>query len=62
MAARRCSCETLQNLVGVPIDHVAVLGFEGFKKMTDAVGGVNVYVEEPSSSTGLTFTQGLPAR
>jgi LCP family protein required for cell wall assembly len=40
---------TLQNLVDVPIDHVAVIGFEGFEAMTDAVGGVDVYAEEASS-------------
>lgn len=39
---------TLRNLVDVPIDHVAVIGFEGFKAMTDAVGGVDVYAEEAS--------------
>jgi LCP family protein required for cell wall assembly len=39
---------TLQNLVDVPIDHVVVVGSEGFKAMTDAVGGVDVYAEEPS--------------
>jgi LCP family protein required for cell wall assembly len=50
--------QTLQNLVGVPVDHVALVDFEGFKNMTDAVGGVNVYVEEPSSSDGYTFTKG----
>jgi anionic cell wall polymer biosynthesis LytR-Cps2A-Psr (LCP) family protein len=35
---------TMQDLIGVPIDHVAIIGFEGFKRMTDAVAGVNVYV------------------
>jgi LCP family protein required for cell wall assembly len=50
--------QTLQNLVGVPIDHVAITNFDGFKRMTDAVGGVNVYVEEPSTSGGYTFTKG----
>ena len=50
--------QTLQGLVGVPIDHVALVGFEGFKNMTDAVGGVNVYVEEPSKNQGYTFTKG----
>jgi LCP family protein required for cell wall assembly len=45
--------KTVQGLVDVPIDHVAHIGFEGFKRMTDAVGGVNVYAEEPShESTG----------
>ena len=49
---------TLQGLVGVPIDHVALVDFEGFKNMTDAVGGVNVYAEEPSTSRGYTFHKG----
>jgi LCP family protein required for cell wall assembly len=39
---------TLQNLVGVSLDHVAVVGFEGFAAMTDAVGGVDVYAKEAS--------------
>lgn len=39
---------TMQQLVGVTIDHVAVVGFEGFEDMTDAVGGVDVYAEEAS--------------
>ena len=50
---------TLQDLVGVPIDHVAMIGFEGFKRMTDAVGGVNVYVEEASSGSGYSFRKGF---
>jgi len=43
---------TLQNLVNVPLDHVAIIGFEGFKAMTDAVGGVDVWAEEASSEPG----------
>ena len=43
--------DTLQTLLGVKIDHVAKTDFEGFKNMTDAVGGVRVYAEE--SSTGI---------
>jgi LCP family protein required for cell wall assembly len=39
---------TMQQLVGVTINHVAVVGFEGFEEMTDAVGGVDVYAEEAS--------------
>lgn len=49
---------TLQELVGVPIDHVGLIGFDGFQKMTDAVGGVNVYVEEASTSAGYHFAKG----
>jgi LCP family protein required for cell wall assembly len=43
---------TLQMLVDVPIDHMVVIGFEGFKAMTDAVGGVDVYAEEASTESG----------
>ncbi|MGE9808626.1 LCP family protein [Janibacter sp. G1551] len=43
---------TLQDLVGVKIDHVAKVDFEGFKNMTDAVGGVRVYAEEASNGSG----------
>lgn len=50
---------TLQNLVDVPIDHVAVMGFEGFKKMTDAVGGVDVNAEEPSNEGGVVIHKGM---
>ena len=30
---------TVQDLVQTPIDHVSIIGFEGFKAMTDALGG-----------------------
>ena len=40
--------ETVQNLLGIKIDHVAKTDFEGFQGMTDAVGGVRVYAEEAS--------------
>lgn len=40
---------TLQNMLGIRIDHVARTNFDGFKGMTDAVGGVRVYAEEASS-------------
>jgi LCP family protein required for cell wall assembly len=43
---------TLQQLVGVRIDHVAQIDFEGFKRLTDAVGGVRVWAEEPSDGKG----------
>jgi LCP family protein required for cell wall assembly len=43
---------TLQDMLGVKIDHAALIGFEGFKRMTDAVGGVHVWAEEASSGKG----------
>lgn len=50
---------TMQNMLGVEIDHVAVIDFEGFKRMTDAVGGVDVMVEEASEGDGKVFTKGM---
>ncbi|MGB3186559.1 MAG: LCP family protein [Ornithinimicrobium sp.] len=40
--------ETIQPLVGVPIDSLAIVDFESFKALTDAVGGVDVNVAEAS--------------
>lgn len=34
--------QTVEDLVGVRIDHVVVIDFEGFKSLTDAVGGVTI--------------------
>lgn len=44
--------ETIENLLKVRIHHVAKTDFEGFKNMTDAVGGVRVYAEEASNGSG----------
>jgi len=43
---------TLQNMLGIRIDHVARTNFNGFKAMTDAVGGVRVYAEEGNDAGG----------
>ncbi|MGO4660924.1 LCP family protein [Terrabacter sp. 2TAF16] len=51
--------KTMQDMLGVRIDHVALVGFEGFKSMTDAVGGVDVNVEESSNQPPYVFTQGV---
>jgi len=51
--------KTMQNLLGIEIDHVAMVGFEGFKAMTDAVGGVDVNVEEASEGDGKVFPKGM---
>lgn len=44
--------ETVQGLVGVPIDHVAVVDFEGFEGLTDALGGVEVNNAQAFQSRG----------
>ncbi|WP_169744202.1 LCP family protein [Knoellia aerolata] len=50
---------TLQDPLGTRIDHVAKTDFKGLKGMTDAVGGVGVYAEEPSDASGtLTIREG----
>ena len=50
---------TLQDLVGLHIDHVAKIDFTGFENMTDAVGGVRVFANEPSvNDDGFQIHQG----
>ncbi|MGV1009317.1 MAG: LCP family protein [Dermatophilaceae bacterium] len=49
---------TVQNLLGIAVDHVAVTGFAGFRGMTDAVGGVDVVVTENGEWPGYTFVPG----
>jgi LCP family protein required for cell wall assembly len=38
---------TVEQLLGVPIHHYVLIGFSGFEKMVDLVGGVVVDVERP---------------
>ncbi|MGV9454063.1 LCP family protein [Streptomyces sp. NPDC003635] len=42
-----CTIRTVEKLTGVRIDHHMVVDFRGFKKMVDAVGGVQVCLSEP---------------
>ncbi|MBO1753821.1 LCP family protein [Allobranchiibius sp. CTAmp26] len=50
---------TLQNLLGLHIDHVAQIGFDGFTSLTNAMGGVDVYVRYPYSEGSFgSWTQG----
>lgn len=53
--------ETLEGLFGVRINHVASIDFEGFKGLTDAVGGVtinNPIAFKQSLANGITFPKG----
>ena len=50
---------TIQDLVHIPIDHVAIIGFEGFKAMTNAVGGVDVLAEESSTEPSGNIVKGI---
>lgn len=42
-----CTIRTVEKLSGIRIDHHMVLDFGGFKKMVDAVGGVEVCLRQP---------------
>lgn len=53
--------ETLEGLFGVRIDHVASIDFEGFKGLTDALGGVtinNPIAFRPVHNKTFSFPQG----
>ncbi|MEU6507370.1 MULTISPECIES: LCP family protein [unclassified Streptomyces] len=42
-----CSIRTVEKLTGIRVDHHVVVDFRGFKKMVDAVDGVQVCLNEP---------------
>lgn len=52
--------QTVERLTDVRIDHVAVVDWEGFRELTDAVGGVPVQVPQTvyDSARDITWTAG----
>jgi LCP family protein required for cell wall assembly len=42
-----CTIRTVERMTGIRINHHMVIDFGGFKKMVDAVGGVEVCLKEP---------------
>ncbi|WP_405941783.1 LCP family protein [Streptomyces sp. NBC_00207] len=42
-----CTIRAVEKLTGIRIDHHMVIDFGGFKKMVDAVGGVEICLKEP---------------
>lgn len=50
---------TIQEQFGIPIHHYVEVDFQGFKRLVDAVGGVEVCVEAPvrDANTGLNLPQ-----
>ncbi|MYS21622.1 LytR family transcriptional regulator [Streptomyces sp. SID4948] len=42
-----CTIRAVENMTGIRVDHHLVVDFSGFKKMVDAVNGVEVCVAEP---------------
>lgn len=57
----RLAVQTIEGFSGVKIDHVIMINFAGFKKMTDALGGVNVVVKQTVTDpeTHATFRAGV---
>lgn len=51
---------TVENLSGLRLDHMAIIDFEGFKDLTEAIGGVDVYLPEEVEDTKqhITWPQG----
>uniref|UniRef100_UPI0038B59934 LCP family protein n=1 Tax=Plantactinospora veratri TaxID=1436122 RepID=UPI0038B59934 len=43
--------QTVEKFTGVRVDHVALVDFAGFKEIVDALGGVQITVEESFTST-----------
>ncbi|MEU8133850.1 LCP family protein [Streptodolium elevatio] len=52
--------DTVQRLTDVRVDHFAAIDWEGFKKLTDALGGVDIVVDEeiPPGEDGRAWTVG----
>ncbi|MER7625507.1 LCP family protein [Streptomyces sp. NPDC126503] len=42
-----CTIRTVEKLTGIRVDHHMVIDFRGFKKMVDAVDGVEICLKEP---------------
>jgi LCP family protein required for cell wall assembly len=49
---------TVEDYTGVPIDHVAMIDFEGIQGLVDALGGIEVNVSQDFERNGFTFTKG----
>ncbi|MDN6666038.1 MAG: LCP family protein [Brevibacterium sp.] len=49
---------TISDFIGTDLDHVAIIDFEGFKALTDSLGGVTVNSEQSFEKNGYTFAKG----
>lgn len=56
-----CTVMTVEANTGVRIDHYAVVNFEGFSNMVDALGGVDICMKKAASDsyTGLKVKKGV---
>src|SRR5690606_20469021 len=46
-AGPTCTWKMLESLTGIHIDHFVQVDFSGFKRMVDALGGVEICVDKP---------------
>lgn len=51
--------ETVEELTGARISHSALVDFEGFVSVIDAIGGIEVYNFAASGTDGFTFPEGV---
>lgn len=51
--------KTVQDYLKIKIDHVAIIDFDGFKELTDALGGVDVNAQVAFSAHGHRYRKGL---
>ncbi|WP_193104788.1 LCP family protein [Brachybacterium sp. FME24] len=49
---------TVENYVGVPIDHVALIDFDGIEGLVDSLGGIDVKIPQDFEAGGHQFTEG----
>ncbi|HET9655135.1 MAG TPA: LCP family protein [Kineosporiaceae bacterium] len=50
--------QTVESLTGVRIDHLAIIDFEGFKEVTDALGGVSITIPQTTHDMRAEFKAG----
>jgi LCP family protein required for cell wall assembly len=50
---------TVESVTGVPIDHVVVADFTGFRTLTDQLGGVDITIPEATHDERHTWTAGV---
>jgi LCP family protein required for cell wall assembly len=49
---------TVEDYTGVPVDHVALIDFEGIEGLVDTLGGIDVQVPMDFEADGMQFTAG----
>lgn len=54
----KLTVSTLEELLGVRMDHLALIDFEGFIRLTEDLGGVTVTNRHPFKSHGFTYPKG----